>query len=262
MSDSFSKRRGYHRIEEKDISVRLDAPHEFRGVLIELAYDCTFRPRTLRTLVCRVLRTRPDESNWSEYPNIDQEIRWLVDSCEWYRVYDIVEKMAEKMMESQADKFQNELNEYFIENGIGWQLNGCRVESRGPRSFEKTVESATDQLEQTDQSTAQQELHEAISDLSRRPDPDITGAIQHSMAALECVSREVAGDRTATIGQILKRYPELIPSPIDVAIEKLWGYASEYGRHIREGREPAFSEAQLVVGICAATITYLLKKDV
>ena len=82
----FSKRHGFHRPAETEISVRHDAPHEFRGVLVDLAYECGFRPKRLRPLVCRILRKREDTNNWTEYPNIDYEVRNLIDDCEWYRV--------------------------------------------------------------------------------------------------------------------------------------------------------------------------------
>jgi len=53
------------------------------------------------------------------------------------------------------------------------------------------------------------ELHEALDDLSRRPEPDLTGAIQHAMAALECVASDTYGNPKATLGDIIKRYPDL-----------------------------------------------------
>jgi len=44
-------------------------------------------------------------------------------------------------------------------------------------------------LETAKLETAKTEIREALNDLSRRPTPDITGAIQHSLACLECVAR-------------------------------------------------------------------------
>ncbi len=64
----------------------------------------------------------------------------------------------------------------------------------------------------------------------------------------------------ATLGEIMKRYPDIVPRPLDVAIEKAWGYASENARHVREGRESTFEEAELVVGMVAALATYLARK--
>jgi hypothetical protein len=260
MSELFSKRHGYHQPHEIEITVRQDASYELRGVVIQLAYGCGFRPKGLRALVCRVLKKRPDERNWSEYPNIDGEIHQLIDNCEWYRVYDIIESIAQHIGEAETEKFENELNDYFLENGVGWKLVKGKIEARGSESFEETIRSAELQLTTRGCSTARNEMHEALHDLSRRPAPDITGAIQHSMAALECVAREVCGDEKATLGDIMKRYRDLIPRPLDEAVSKTWGYASENARHIREGREPTFEEAELVVGVSSAIATYLARK--
>lgn len=264
MTDRFSKRHGYHESHEKEISVRQDAPHELRGVLVQLAYECGFRPQSLREVVCRLLRKRPDQNNWSEYPNIDREVHELVDDCDWYRVYDIIEGLAVAMGEApysyDAGKFESELNDYFLENGIGWKLSAGVIEMRGPEVFEEVVVTAEHALETRKLSTARNELHEALRDLSRRPSPDVTGAIQHSMAALECVAREACGDEKANLGDIMKRYGDIVPRPLDEAISKAWGYASENARHIREGREPTFEEAELVVGIVSALSTYLARK--
>ena len=259
----FSDRYGFRQIEEAEIQVRHDAPYEFRGVLVDLAYECGFGPGSLRELVCRTLRKRPDPSNWSPFPNIDREVRDLIDQSEWYKVYDIVEAIFRKICQRYPDymeRFSKELNLYLVEKGIGWKLECGILEARNPEALEKTIQPAIVALEGTGSKTARTELHEAIMDLSRRPDPDITGAVQHAMASLECVARELARDSKATLGEILKRYPEMAPPPLNASLEKLWGFASEYGRHIREGRNPNFADAQLVVGICAAVVTYLVER--
>lgn len=262
--EPFSSRHGFRHTSNVEISVRHDAPYELRGVLVELAYSCGFRPKSLRSLVCRVLLKRPDPNNWSEYPNIDDEVRYLLDDCIWYRVYDVAEAICHKMYEAPTsynpEKFQSELNMFFIENGIGWQITDGKIEVRGPEAIQEAVNTTKSLLNSTGFKTAQQELHEALMDLSRRPDPDISGAIQHSMAALECVAREVIGNPKATLGEILKRNSILIPKPLDDAVAKAWGYASEHARHIREGRLPSYEEAELIVGLCASVSTYLVKK--
>jgi len=45
--------------------------------------------------------------------------------------------------------------------------------------------------------------------------------------------------------------------PLDTAVEKAWGFASEMGRHIREGRQPDRKEAELIVGLAVTISTYL-----
>lgn len=98
--ESFSNRHGYNKSTEKEITVRQDAPLELRGALISIAYEAGFRPKPLRTLLCGALRKRPDLDNWSEYPNIDEENRTLIDECEWYKVYDIIEIIYKKIKRS------------------------------------------------------------------------------------------------------------------------------------------------------------------
>jgi hypothetical protein len=157
-----------------------------------------------------------------------------------------------------APEFQSALNEFFAEQGIGWQLTtDGEIVTRGTEAFEAGVYEAVAALDTAGRTTAQGEIHQALADLSRRPAPDLTGAVQHAMAALECVARDAAGDLKATLGDILKRYPDLIPKPLDTAVDKAWGYASEMGRHIREGREPQRREVELIVGLAATVATYL-----
>lgn len=274
--ETFSKRHGYY-VQEAEITIREDAPDGLRDFIIDVAEnDCGLQPSDLRHTICRVLRERADQSNWSEYPNIDGEVRGLIGYCKWYKVYDIIEKLFFDLlndpygepehifdlpMNQTAYIFQNEINEYFLEKGIGWKLVDGQIEMRGTEPFEKMMTSAKEQLESNNQySTASKELHEAIIDLSRRPSADTTGAIQHAMASLECVAREITGERTLTLGKIMERNKTMIPRPLDIAIEKAWGYASEHGRHLQEGRNPEFEDAELIVGICASVGNYLVRK--
>ena len=57
-----------------------------------------------------------------------------------------------------------------------------------------------------------------------------------------------------------KKHPNIVPKPLDIAIEKIWGFTSEQGRHLREGQAPEYLEAELVVELSAAISTYLGKK--
>lgn len=263
----FSERHGYQP-DDVEITVRLDAPDELRGVVVDLAYESGLAPHAMRSLVCRVLRRREDQGNWTPFPNVDNEVRNHLDSCEWYEVYDIIEAIYDRLEKSAptrhdgdgAEYFEREINKYFHRKGIGWQLCDGRIETRGSEGFEHTLAVARAELADSGRSTAANEIHEAISDLSRRPRPDVTGAIQHALASLECVARDVSGDEKATLGVIISRNPGLFPAPLDQALEKLWGFSSEQGRHLREGREPSYEEAELTVQVAAAMARYLSKK--
>lgn len=261
MNDIFSKRRGYQS-PDKEITIREDAPVGLRMYLPAIYYELKREPSEVRALVCRTLRIAPDADNWSEIPNIQQEVQYLLADCEWFKIYDIIEKLAVNLTyPEEKEFFHKEINSFFHENGIGWKLIDNLIELRGDKEFETAISVVEVVLEERGIKTAQTEIKEAIIDMSRRPNPDITGAIQHSLAALECVVREVTGSPKQTLGDLIKNNNAIVPSPLDVAITKMWGFSSEQGRHLQEGREPSFEEAELMVHLSASICTYLSKKN-
>ena len=261
MASSFSQRHGYR--QRGPITVREDAPQSVRACLLTILREMGFSYTDIRNVICPVLRKFPDPNNWSEIPNVRDEAIGLIQTCEWWRVYDIIEAIYAFFRQAEArDPFTQAINNLFEEEGIGWQLVDGRILTRGSDEFEHGVVQAVAILDTAGHQTAKTELEEARRDLSRRPDPDITGAIQHCMASLECTVRTIANDPRATLGEIVgRRAAELrIPRPLDEAIVKAWGYASEMARHLREGRTPTREEAEFLVGLSASLTTYLLQK--
>lgn len=261
----FSTRHGYA-APDREITIREDAPEDLRFAVPQIARDLGIWPSDMRDIVCQVLLVAPDRGNWSEYPNIWGEVNNLLSNCEWYRVYDIAEKFYSALSLSDpgnAAEYEARLNDYFRERGIGWQMQSGAIVVRGSEPFEAATQHAARTLWEDGKRTAANEIHEALQDLSRRPQADISGAIQHAMAALECTAREVAGGSNDTLGSLLKQRAAAIGirPPLDDALSKLWGYSSVEGRHLREGRDPRFEEAELVVSVAAAVSVYLSRKS-
>lgn len=255
----FSRRHGYIGTPP-EITIREDAPEDLRYVVLAEALEAGLTPASLRTIASRVLRTRPDPGNWSEYPNIWDEVQRLIFDCPWFQVYDIIEGVLRDINEPRRQQYRDALNAFFIERGIGWRLEDAQVIARGEEAFELAIPAATDELARAGRLTARSEIEEALRDLSRRPEPDLTGAIHHSIGALECVARDVTNDPRSTLGEILRRNPGLLPRPLDAAVSQIWGYSSEYARHIREGQIPEREDAELVVGMAATIATYVSRK--
>lgn len=173
--EKFSKRNGFNEVAEVPITVRNDAPYNFRGVLVDLAYEFGFTPHTLRDLVCKQLRTRADLDNWSAYPNVNHEVRGLVDNCQWFKVYDILEEIASQIpqicYDRPSEEFQHEINEIFMAQGIGLKLVNGEVIYRGEEGLDELLILAVSTETKNGHKTAATELHEAIKDMSRRPEP-------------------------------------------------------------------------------------------
>jgi len=255
MSSSFSKRNGY-RAEEQEITIHEDAPQELREFIVSSALATGLEAKQVRGAICHVLRKVADAGNWSTQP-VTTEALELLSACPWYKVYDVVEQLYRILDEK--EEFAEEVNDFFVSNGIGYKLVNGQVVFRGAESFEQVLRETTKVLAGAELTTATTEIKQAIADLSRRP-ADITGAIQHALACLECVAREASGNPKDTLGTLIKKSPGIVPSPLDIAIDKIWGFSSEQGRHLREGRDPAFEEAELLVGLAASISTYLARK--
>ena len=263
----FSVRHGF--VPEKlstPIKIREDAPGDVRHTIIKIAvltgwdYDDLF---DLAAKVGKRLWEAPEPINI--LISRRNQLNILTFKWKWFEVYDFVEQIYTEMAgwhsvhESEND-FEQKLNAYFEDAGVGWRLDHGQIVSRGSESFESAVHTVVPVLRESGLQTAEREIHEALRDLSRRPQADLTGAIQHAMAALECVARKVSGEHNLTLGKILQQHPALVPKPLDSAVEKAWGYASERGRHIREGDEPTRDEVELIVGIAATVAIFLSRK--
>ncbi len=258
-SASFSERHGF-RGANVEITTREDAPEGVRAAVVMLGYAAGMGPGSMRDTVCEVLLKRPDPNNWSP-GNIEHEVHLLLDEAPWFKVYDIAERIHADLLKvdysgGKQAEYGRRLTRYFRENGVGWQMEDGRIVFRGSEAFGLATRDAVASMQLAGTPTAANEVHEALKDISRRPSADVTGAVQHAMAALECVAREIDGS-TETLGQIIKRLT--IPPPLDGALHRLWGFASEQGRHIQEGRLPSFEEAELVVTVASAVSVYLLR---
>lgn len=260
MKERFSKRFGIN-LAERPITIRYDAPDELRYYVSTLLLQ--FNKGTLkhlRSILCTTAMISPDPSNWGENDYMKSEIESIIERCDWFRVYEIIEVAYEEIVKEEfREEFENNINEFFIEYGIGWRMENGELLIRGNETFEKDISETSSTLKDAGLNTSAEEIRQAILDLSRIPEPDITGAVQHSGAALECVAREVVGSKE-TLGALIKAHPEIVPSPINEVVSKLFGYASEKGRHLREGILPSFDEAELIVRLSASLCSYLCKK--
>ncbi len=254
---SFTDRMGID-IPEQKIVVRDDAPESFRLYLLQLMlrYEGL---KKIRSIVCFVTKEVEDRNNWGENDFMKNEVQSVLEKCPWYRIYDIVECFYEKIRDKVG--FEKEINEYFVEKGIGWKLVHGVIEIRGEEIFEQKINETVGILGDAKQQTAQNEIREALKDMSKRPAPDITGSVQHSVAALECLCREISGDKNATLGKLINDNKNIVPQPLNNVVKEIFGFASEKGRHLRDGGEPDYEEAELVVHLSASLCTYLAKKN-
>lgn len=256
----FSKRYGF--APTPPVTYRHDAPEGMRYAIIQAAYD-QLSYGQIRTSICRTLHIAPDQGNWSEIPNIRDEVNYIVERAEWYRVYDIIEGLALFIEDTygydRTVEFATRVNQIFVDTGAGWQLvAGEGIIVRGDADFEDAVQEAQSQLSATGYEVASKEIREALSDLSRRPEADLTGAIHNALGALEATARYVAGSEQ-DLGKLVSKIG--LPSPLDAALKKIWGFSSNYGRHVSPTKIPSPEEAQLIVHLSSAFCRILASRN-
>ena len=129
MGNPFARRHGYR--QQRAIVVREDAPRAFRAGLLAILGEMGHNYSSIRELICPVLHTFPDPGNWSEIPNVRDEVIGLIEGCDWFRVYDIAEVSYRSFVrEHREHEFEQNLNALCEDLGIGWQ-NQDRVSTLG-----------------------------------------------------------------------------------------------------------------------------------
>jgi hypothetical protein len=269
--------RRQHYASSKAITIREDAPTNLRYFVPKTARNLGCGPHAQREIVCDVLNTPPDPNNWTVDPNVWGEVRELISGCDWFYVYTIVEdiyewftnadefdpapdELADDVPADRAEAFESQINSFFEEQGIGWQLKSGEIMTRGDEAFEGTVMASITVLKKDKKPTAAGHLQNAISALSTRPTPNTSGAVAHATSAVECVLGEITGEST-TLGEYLNKHPELFHPALKKGLHGIYGYASDQGaRHGKEGTEPSREDAEFAVAVCAAVCTLLTRK--
>jgi len=178
MGNPFSRRHGFR--PRREIAVREDAPEAVRAGLVGILTDMGLSYSDIRSVVRPVLHVFPDQNNWSEVPNIRDEVIGLIQGCDWYRVYDIAEASYVSLAtRNREEEFEQHLNELFEELGIGWQMVNGQVVTRGDQEVERAVAHAGMQIEATGLRNAKIEIESP-----RRPEQATTTRHHGNHAAL------------------------------------------------------------------------------
>jgi len=218
---------------------------------------------SFREELCRVNFKEPNPSQWEANSFMRQEVERLLFGCEWNRIYDLAERLYGALSDSDGRgslqpqaQFEDAMNEFFVVKGYAWKMNDGQITYRGAETFETTLKLAQEALSSRGRETSKLEISEALACLSRRPNPDLSGAVQHAYAAMECAARdETSSDDT--FGRLLSKNPQMVPSELFQPIKVIWKYASNNARHLVEGGQMPDREIELVVGLAATLSTYI-----
>lgn len=255
------------------IEIRGDAPHGLRLRILSFARmgnEQFPNPHfvgihELMMIMCDILSEPGIKGTDDE---LSHQAEQLISQCIWYKCYDIAEaffsylnKNLDKITGYEfSTQYSNKLNKYFIENGIGYKMENGKILVRFSEPNETLVHEAIKKLKEKNLAVARNEVMEAYSAISRKPTADLTGAMTHSKAALECVVREVTGQPKGTLGKLINDHKELFPGAISKIVDGIHGYTSEEGSHVKNGASPTFKNTELMVSLVSALCSFLLNK--
>jgi hypothetical protein len=172
MLDPFSKRYGYS--PPPKVTVREAAPPEVRSAVVFLCSELGGSlgawqvQKTLCDVQKRIVPVREGAVVWAD-------VQEMLMACEWTQVYEVVQRLdqlirADPWLQESAELFEQQVNEVFEENGIGWKLEDGEIKIRGGEEFEFTTQRAREELAAVNRTVAGNEMVEAIRSLSRLPE--------------------------------------------------------------------------------------------
>lgn len=255
---SFSKRNNFEVFQQKEIIIRNDVPKSLRELIVSFVnYESklSLNSEILYDLIQTELQ-KPKYliNDWPEKIYIGI-INSILD-CEWYSIYNIIERIYENINYNEKPIFTEIINNHFLKEGIGWKVEEGKVLYRGEPSFESITKETVVQLSISETEKSANEFKEAFTCLSRKPNPDLSGAIIRAMNGLECLINKIENNNK-TLGDLIK-HQLFIKEPLKTGIEKLWAY-SQQARHIKEENQFTYQETELLVSVSAAVATYLHK---
>ena len=269
MADSFSKRYGF---ADRSNQIREDAPESVRVGLRELLERIGFaQPSSQRQIICQALRVRPDPGNWSDYPNVDQEVDDLIHGLVWFKFYDMCEKLNSLqevrqkgvMGDYSGTLFAHELNKLFSEENVVYRMSEeGEIHPEGSPEFEQATQDAVDQLIDPMFRPPLEQFQKALSFRNALP-PDHPNAVKEAVNSLEAILQIVAGKPGVALPQVITSSSLGYDSHIDKVMKELYGLgcAVQGGRHAGVGGLlPSAIEADWAIHASAACITYSISK--
>jgi hypothetical protein len=269
MADSFSKRYGF---ASRSNQIREDAPESVRVGLREVLERIGFeRPSSQRRIICQALRVRPDPGNWSDYPNVDQEVDDLIHGLVWFKFYDMCEKLNSLeevrqkgvMDDYSGTLFAHELNKLFSEENVIYRMDEAgEIHPEGSEQFEEAIHLTLENLSGPIFQPPLELFGKALAFRNALP-PDNANAVKEAVNSLEAVLQIIAEKPGVALPQILTNSGLSYDSHVERVMKELYGLgcAIQGGRHAGVGGLiPSAIEADCAIHISSACISYAISK--
>ena len=261
-SRPFTEREG---LRDEEPLIYDDAPYALRYGIREVLAILGYRtPTAQRHILCGALRTPPDQYNWSDYPNVDQELVDLVALGPWYRFFDALERIPLFLREDETETYYEAMNALFADERIAYRFDSGSLVRLGTDEFHNAVALARTALR--DQSFAEpRRQFENANGFRNSIPPDWANAIKEAVNSVEAILQVIYKRPGVSLPTIISQdLPAELPGGIKRLFKSLYsqGSGTVGARHAAiGGSEPTGPRAELAIHVAAAlhefTITEL-----
>jgi hypothetical protein len=225
-------------------------------------------------VLCRYLTVLwADFFKWAidELPSRGRDIHvelknWFF-QAEWYKVYDLVEFVPCIPLEiMDPSRFRQRCNEILERELSGYRFVGEYISQITNETELKEIEEALRTADEKRLDGVKEHINAALAKLSDRKQPDYRNSIKESISAVESISKIVAQDPKAELGEALKKIKDKIDlhPALERGFKNIYGYTSDEGgiRHaLTEESTCDFEDAKYMLVSCSAFINYLIMKS-
>lgn len=188
----------------------------------------------------------------------------IVNSSDWYTIFDFVERYLDICEDNKTIRMQEEFNRILESENSAYRIIDKKVIPITNKSEIETVEEAMN----VDFDTVRIHIEKALGLFADRKKPDYENSIKESISAVESMCCIITGTtgKNATLGNTLKKLKESgihIHQAMEKAFLSLYGYTSDEDgiRHggIDFANAPS-EDAKYMLISCSAFINYLIEK--
>ena len=189
---------------------------------------------------------------------------WFFDS-EWYEVYDLIEFTAKHDAQFGRGRFGEVCNTFLEREMSGYRFVDSVLVKITNENELAEIEAAIQASGQSNLNGVKEHLGAALSKLADRKQPDYRNSIKESISAVESISKVIAADKSATLGQTLKILEAKlgIHPALKSGFSNIYGYTSDEDgiRHaLMDVSNCDFEDAKYMLVSCSAFINYLISK--
>ena len=207
---------------------------------------------------------RPIDKMPSLYNDALSIPRDIIDSGQWYEVYDLIEFAVEHLPSPLGHQLETELNPVLERELSGYRFIGGNFSPITNQLEIESIESALNGQETLKSTRAHLQL--ALEMLSSRSSPDYRNSIKESISAVEAMARDITGNPRATLGNALTEIEKSghMHQALKKGLTSLYGYTSDAAgiRHaLMDESQLTANDARFMLVACSAFINYMMSKN-